>query len=80
MRETSLIAYYQLKNLGAKQKQAYNYIMQFPDHTYKELGVISGMGENLRKRGSELEAQGLIFSSGKRTVEGRECHIWRAKE
>jgi hypothetical protein len=79
MRDTSQKAWFLIEpKRGPKQEKALAFIKQFPDHTYGELGKISGMGENFRKRGSELEKQGVIYSSGKKWVDGRECHIWRA--
>jgi hypothetical protein len=80
MRDTSKQAYFLIQPKKSKlQTKCKAYIVQFPDHTYGELGVISKMGENFRKRGVELERMGEIYSSGTKFVEGHECHIWRAK-
>jgi hypothetical protein len=79
-RDTSKQAHFLIKpKKGKLQTKCLAFIIQFPGKTYGELGVISGMGENFRKRGSELEAIGEIYSSGTRVVNGRECHVWRAK-
>jgi hypothetical protein len=85
VRDTSLLAWQEIQpKLGKQQQLALDAIKKYPDHTYNELAQpeLSGMGESLRKRASELEDKKLIKSVGKRkcTVTGYECHIWRATQ
>jgi hypothetical protein len=80
-RDTSSQAWFLVQpKLGPLQKKCLSYIENFPDKTDVELGQISGLGENFRKRRSELEDKGVIQSSGKRicTVTHNERHTWRA--
>jgi hypothetical protein len=80
MRDTSQTAWFLIQpKLGPLQQKCLNYIKAFPDKTDGELGQISGLGENFRKRRSELEDKGVIKSSGKRicTVTKNERHTWR---
>lgn len=81
MRDTSKQAWFLIQpKLGPLQQKCLNYVKAFPDKTDNELGKISGLGENFRKRRSELEDKGAVYRSGTRIVDGRECSIWRATQ
>ena len=84
MRDTSLEAYDQLKpKLGKRQNIIYEAIRRHPDLTAAEIAYVLGHSDPnyARPRIHELEATGLVVSSGRRACTRSKvaAHTWKVK-
>lgn len=84
IRDTSLKAYYEIENLGPKEKMVYELIRRYPNKTDMELCAIAGISNPnvLRPRRKGILDKGWIEETGKRTcrITGKTCYTWNTKQ
>ena len=81
VRDTSILSYSQVQNIGKKQRVVYDAISAHPDCTDLELTKLLGFVDpnNVRPRRFELVELGLVKSVGKKrcSVSKRVAYAWR---
>ena len=78
MRDTSKLAFNQLKHIGNKQQDVLIQIHIHPDSTDKQIAQYLNWPINcITNRRGELEKKGLVVSSGVVVQNGRKAHIWK---
>lgn len=82
VRDTSLQAWQEIQpKLPQRQQTVYNSIKKHSDCTDLEISKDTGLPINcVTPRRGELEAKGLIESSGVKMQKGRPAHTWKVKQ
>ena len=80
VRDTSLTAFYEIKDLGKKEQEVYRMYKRFPKSTDREIAVKLGYADpnKVRPRRNSLVEQGLMVECGKRecTISGKTVLTW----